>query len=1085
MFVAAVIFVTAFVFVGNDNKAFAAGNLFNVDSDTISLWRFNDVSGSTVIDEMGRNNGTAIGTSIVDGKFGKARYFSGSGDYIEVQDSASLKNLNQITLESWVYPVGFDLGCWNGQEYIVGKGEGDDYKNSYSLRIYRNQDGGCAGASSLNQIRFNGIFGSASAGNSAWHDPSRWYYVVLTYDRSYVRLYVNGNLEATSNYHPDLVVANNLSLFMNRHTWSGGYSTSRMQGLIDEVRISNVARSAQEIANYYNLANGINQPPTISSLAQFKGNGVTALNEGSSMPQNAVVLGATVNSSSTSQLQLQVQLSTSTTFSSFLTATSTFVSSGTFATTTFQNLVDGRYYWRAKVVDSSGLESAWQEFGVAGVSDFTVRVLEPIVIIPGIMGSRLNKVSDGAEVWPNVQKMADSKTDSYLDVLKLSNFGQQIFGQGINASDVIRVATGTYFGFSFDEPFYAPLINSLVSEGYVEGQNIFVAPYDWRLSVASSSENIASVVSNAISHSPNGKINIIAHSMGGLVVKQYLSHAPSVSFLDKLVLAGVPQLGSPKMFKALQYGDDLDFGYGPIKILNPNEVKSISQNMPGAYDLLPSRRYVDQIEGSYVLDGRNGGANALSYDATRQFMTSNSSDSRNNLLIGRSDAFHTNLDNNSINAPMVYNLVGCQNPTIKKFAIYDNGVVDVVRGNGDKTVPIDSAMNLANNFNNYFFLNSIRGVDHTELVSNAESVQFIKSLIQNTPVLQSGISTSTQDCFTGFHESYFEISTHSPVALHAYDSQNRHTGPNAAGDADLQIPGSSYETIGENSFILLPASDTYRIQGNGLSSGAFTLKVKRYDEGVNLLRGTTYVQVPLASASTTASLTVSSSTPDMPLSLDLNGDGTVDNVIQPTAVLFGQSASDITPPIVTISSPTSTDYLRSQILPINIIATDTESGVAMTKAKLDDISIASTSIDLFFQKLGSHKLSAIAFDGAGNPASTSTAFRIIATPSSVISDINRAYSLRWITKKDVKNDLIEKIQEATKLGEDDREPEERLIKRGEDEREEKGEREREVGKTLTKLLKEIELKHKKGQINDLGYNLLMEDIKWLIDYVAF
>ena len=81
-------------------KSFAFENLFSVDANTISLWRFNEVSGNTVIDSTGTNNGTALGTAIVDGKFGKARYFNGISDYIRVSDNPSLDNLSQITIEA-------------------------------------------------------------------------------------------------------------------------------------------------------------------------------------------------------------------------------------------------------------------------------------------------------------------------------------------------------------------------------------------------------------------------------------------------------------------------------------------------------------------------------------------------------------------------------------------------------------------------------------------------------------------------------------------------------------------------------------------------------------------------------------------------------------------------------------------------------------------------------------------------------------------------------------------------------------------------------------------------------------------------
>ena len=377
--IVAVIFITAFIFVGD--KAFAAENLFNVDSNTISLWRFNDATGSIAVDEMGRNNGTAIGASIAGGKFGSARYFNGVSDYITVPDESSLKNLSQIAIESWIYPTGYDLSCWTPDEAIVEKGfTMDNQLNGYTLHMERNWDSSCAGASSFDAIRFNFRFdgGGRIAGTStSWHAPNNWYYVVGTYDGSNVRIYVNGVLEGVSESVTGIISNTTAPLYMNHHTWGFGgsgnqQSSQRMRGLIDEVRISNIARSAQEIANNYNLANGISLPPTVSALAQFKVGGVTVLNEGSNMPQNAVVLGATVNSSSTNQLQLQVQLSTSTAFTSFLTATSAFVSSGAFATTTFQNLVDGQYYWRAKTVDSSGLESVWQEFGVVGVVDFQI-----------------------------------------------------------------------------------------------------------------------------------------------------------------------------------------------------------------------------------------------------------------------------------------------------------------------------------------------------------------------------------------------------------------------------------------------------------------------------------------------------------------------------------------------------------------------------------------------------------------------------------------------------------------------------------------------------------------------------------------
>lgn len=227
-------------------QIFGPENLFSIDANTVALWRFNDLSGNVVTDETGINNGTAIGTSIVDGKFGKARYFNGQTDYITVPDNSSLRNFSQLTIEAWVYPTGFDLSCWANAEDIVSKGVDGNlgFIGGYHLRISRNQDGLCAEAGSFNNVNFSGT----------WHDPNQWYYVVFTYDGSYSKIYVNGVLES-SNYTPNLAFITTHPLYINHHLFGGGsQSSQRMRGLIDEIRISNIARSVEEIAYYYNLA---------------------------------------------------------------------------------------------------------------------------------------------------------------------------------------------------------------------------------------------------------------------------------------------------------------------------------------------------------------------------------------------------------------------------------------------------------------------------------------------------------------------------------------------------------------------------------------------------------------------------------------------------------------------------------------------------------------------------------------------------------------------------------------------------------------------------------------------------------------
>ncbi len=537
---------------------------------------------------------------------------------------------------------------------------------------------------------------------------------------------------------------------------------------------------------------------------------------------------------------------------------------------------------------------------------------EPIVIVPGVMGSQLvgapGSAVTGKELWPDVTDMANSGSDDYLDALKLLPDGTQSPGTEMVAGDIIREASGTYnrllIPIPFSQSIYGNLIKTFTDDGYTEGRDLFVAPYDWRLSIASSAASIGAVIQNAVGHSTSGKITIIAHSMGGLAVKDYLAALSDTSFVDKLIFVGTPQLGAPYIFKALQYGDDLGFTFGPFSLLNPAEVKSISVNMPGVYDLLPSRRYVD-VEGGYVSrdvldDAGNITTQVLSFDDTNALLTADPADSRNSGLLASADAFHGPLDgvvlgaSSGSSSTRVYNIVGCEDPTPAQYILHADGSIDITRANGDGSVPVDSAMNLANSYENYFVLYSENGVDHQGLVRAPESLALLQAITQGATSSLSlesiGVSMNTEDCLLGrgaARPATVEISVSASGTVDVYDQAGNHVGLNSAGDADLGIPGSSYDTIGGNTFITLPATSTYRTvikqASSSVSSAKAKVKVKKYDSSAHLTASTTYSNVPLATASSTATLTVSNTTSTPVLAVDEDGSGATSTVIEPDA----------------------------------------------------------------------------------------------------------------------------------------------------------------------------------------------------------
>ena len=451
--------------------------------------------------------------------------------------------------------------------------------------------------------------------------------------------------------------------------------------------------------------------------------------------------------------------------------------------------------------------------------ELNVNELEPVIIVPGIMGSRLNRVSDGEEGWPNALEMVKPGPDDYLNELVLDSSGNERENYEMDATEVID----SVFGITA----YGNLVDAFINKGYVASTTLFTVPYDWRLDIRGEVNRLGTVVQEAISNSPTGKVNIIAHSMGGLLVKEYLNNLSDTSFVDKLIVAGVPQLGAPKAFKALMYGDNMGFGLGKVNILNPERVKTISQNMPGVYELLPTKRYID-INGGYVIDYRDGGSEILNYDDTVDVLSANGG---NTTTIEIADGFHSQLDNKQFNAPDIYNIIGCRNPkTIGLFRIYDDKV-GISPVNGDGTVPLTSAINLSDDYTNYFalYFPVISSIDHVDLIKDSAPLQLISSIINNQTIdLPYNISTSLNDCLVRYpvlpdidsHDiiKTLYISTHSPVELNVYDSAGNHLGPNADKDIDLQIPGGAYEIIGPNNFAIIPDVD-YEIVVDSPASG--------------------------------------------------------------------------------------------------------------------------------------------------------------------------------------------------------------------------------------------------------------------------
>ncbi|MBI5360561.1 MAG: LamG domain-containing protein [Planctomycetes bacterium] len=210
-----------------------------VDANTAGLWKLEETSSTASADASSyANNGTIYGSpSVTTGRTGNARLFNNSSDYIRIADSASLSPLNAITIEAWIKPS-------NGTDEPIVSKEGAN-KLSYTFRI----------SSSKLQVLLdaNGTAGwdytGPITGQTLTVDGSTWYHVAMTWSIAdcVVRQYVNGALDGTGYFAGPIYDSTSwLGIGANSET-----AATFFGGTIDEVRVSNCARTTEEIADAY------------------------------------------------------------------------------------------------------------------------------------------------------------------------------------------------------------------------------------------------------------------------------------------------------------------------------------------------------------------------------------------------------------------------------------------------------------------------------------------------------------------------------------------------------------------------------------------------------------------------------------------------------------------------------------------------------------------------------------------------------------------------------------------------------------------------------------------------------------------
>ncbi len=640
----------------------------------------------------------------------------------------------------------------------------------------------------------------------------------------------------------------------------------------------------------------------------------------------------------------------------------------------------------------------------------------PVIIVPGILSSYLNKNDyTNEEVWMNLVQAALLPYDRYLDDLIMTEFGKvDMTKTQILPTDIFR---RVQIANLLDKDFFDGLIKSLEADGYVEGTDLFVFPYDWRLDIRDSVNNTPSPltvslkdkIDQILTKTSSEKVDIVAHSMGGLLSKYYLKNFGQGK-VGKFIDIATPHFGAPSAFGTLISGDSLGIKLGPLG-LNPNEVKKIVQNMPSAYQLLPSQSYFSDglSDYNYYIDDledydNNGTKGKLSFEESNNFLKNTG---RNSYILDNSISIHDDIDNmNSADYGVeVYNIVGCGLPTMGKFFTLGkqsdkDPEFDIAYISGDGTVPQRSAEGILSSKQYY-----VTGSEHPMIPSSLGVKSLIPLLLSSKQEsfdfnLYKNISTTTDEC--KLPNGTF-LSFHSPVDVNIYDESGNHAGPNTSGDLDLNIPGITYDVFENNKFVFLPEGQNYQIKLQSTDSGSFSSHIKKIENG-EIISTSYFNDIPLLSTSTKAEVKIGGSSAE--IVLDALGDGVSEKNFIPSAVLVGDSLSDRNAPeteLKVVSPTLSLDGSYKGNVVINFNATDTESGLLKTEYSMNGIDYFEATSTIIISERGEIKIFYHSVDKAGN----------IENPKEIILYITDPVKVSRGRRAQIKSDLADNIETAT------------------------------------------------------------------------
>ncbi|MCW1888218.1 MAG: hypothetical protein KIH67_001535 [Candidatus Moranbacteria bacterium] len=625
-----------------------------------------------------------------------------------------------------------------------------------------------------------------------------------------------------------------------------------------------------------------------------------------------------------------------------------------------------------------------------------------VLFLPGIMGSRLYNYAPGGE-----EELWVSSSDAKQELMTMHSDGTSKYD--VYTKDDTKADDGVEHGI-VDSAYGSALYDSFLgdletwkSEGLYTDYAFI--PYDWRLSLEDIVMNGKVDVSGNLRYtedntdikesylyqktkaleenSKSGKVTLIGHSNGGLVIKAFVQKLKDINDplyykIDKIILVGVPQTGTPDSVVSMLYGSKIGIAWLGV---SAKRSRTLIHDMPTMYNLLPSEKLFGSINPPIEFVGNNidtsitsrYGDKINSYGEMRDFFLGAEGRSRpsyedmlnpevlNESLLNQAEEVHQTLDS-FVPAPEteVIQIAGWGMYTVAGLRVVDekicvhniiqNGrpvcsisldtttVEDKMSLNGDATVLVPSAHDMPENpkikkywvdlgtYNNRAFIQRfIPDTKHKNILEVNSLRPFIKSLIdENIVDTEDDYITSFEP--TPLNKPYIKYDVHSPLHLTVTDSEGRIAGWNSTADIVVEdIKGAQYFEIGEIKTVLIPRDTAHTVRLTAYAEGSFTFTQTEL-QGETVMGETKFEAIPTL-ANTVVEIAPGSVSLPTEMEIDFDADGTTETTLEAapgeTQVYENPAAVDTAPPEARIGYDTKSGSL---------LVTSPEEGVYVTKA---------------------------------------------------------------------------------------------------------------------------------------------------------